>query len=400
MRQLARAPVSPPVLALWRPRRATPAPALADARRILVVHLAEAGDFVLLSAFLRELRRSAPAARITLVVRPAVHPLAEGCPHVQEVLVYPAPERRPPGPYRRCWRAWRFARLRLRPRSFDLALLPRWGVDAWGAVQLLFFSGAPRRIGFSERSSPEKSRWNRGDDRLLTEALVAEGVRHEVLRSLDLLEFAGGGARETRLECWPSPSDRQAAAQAAAELRARAPGRRLVALAPGAGEPKRAWPADRFAAVGERLAAEADAAVAIIGGAGEKEMAERIRGGLQCPATSLAGRLNWPQTAAFLEHCALLVTNDSGPAHLAAAAGTPVVVLSCHPRGGSPASDHAPERFAPWGVEHAVLRPENFAGTCERECRAAAAHCITGIPREDVVRASARMLGIRDSVKT
>jgi heptosyltransferase III len=70
---------------------------------------------------------------------------------------------------------------------------------------------------------------------------------------------------------------------------------------------------------------------------------------------------------------------DSGPAHMAAAVGTPVAALSCHPQGGDPLNPHAPDRFRPWGEAALVIQPPRAAPPCLDGCRAAEAHCIAGI---------------------
>jgi ADP-heptose:LPS heptosyltransferase len=78
--------------------------------------------------------------------------------------------------------------------------------------------------------------------------------------------------------------------------------------------------------------------------------------------------------------------------HLAAAAGTAAVVISCHPRDGTPFFLNAPERFGPWGVESVTLQPAQRAGECRATCVAGHPHCILGVTTATVQQAAESML--------
>lgn len=116
-----------------------------------------------------------------------------------------------------------------------------------------------------------------------------------------------------------------------------------VGIFPGSNAPSRRWDPDRFAAVARSLAGRG-ARVAVFGGPGERELAAEAAGEW---ALNLAGRTDLPTLAAGLAACSLLVTNDSGPMHLAAAVGTPTVSVQG-------ASD--PRETRPLGPGHAYLQ--------------------------------------------
>jgi len=341
-------------------------PPLASARRVLVVILDAIGDCVIASSFMRELRRSAPQAEVTLVVRADTASLFRECPYADTVLEYPPAAGRRTCPHVRVLRAFMFARRAFARRGFDFGFLPRWGVDQRGATALLYFSRSARRVGFSEHGNLEKARWNRDCDCLLTDRLLAARPAHEVQHMLELLEFAGGEVADDGLECWIGDAERARAEHLAEELRTRIAGGRLVAIAPGAGHPKRLWPVDRYAAAAVELTRRHGLTAAVIGAAHERGLADRLVTAIGMGAENLAGRMNPCETAAFIGRCSLVLTNDSAPAHLAAAMGVPVVVVSCHPRNGTPWSDNAPERFAPWRVEHRIVRPARAEIPCRR----------------------------------
>lgn len=120
---------------------------------------------------------------------------------------------------------------------------------------------------------------------------------------------------------------------------------RFVCLHPGARDPARRWPAERFALVGDALAADGHRVV-LTGTAAERETADEVAALMSRPALNAAGRTSLGVAAALLERAALLVTNDTGVSHLAASLGTPSVIVFL-------ASD--PERWAP--LERARHRP-------------------------------------------
>jgi ADP-heptose:LPS heptosyltransferase len=143
-------------------------------------------------------------------------------------------------------------------------------------------------------------------------------------RRLALLEIAAlAGA-------WPGPlplpelavteADRRAAASALAVVE----GERLAVLQPGSSDPRRCWPAQRFAALGDRLA-QAGMRVVVNGSFAEAALAAEVVGAMRHPAVALAGSLGLGGLCGLLERAALLVSNDTGPLHLALALGVPSV---------------------------------------------------------------------------
>jgi ADP-heptose:LPS heptosyltransferase len=142
---------------------------------------------------------------------------------------------------------------------------------------------------------------------------------HEVFRYLEVVRLVG--AEPVGLEPRFHVLDRDRAEADAAAGSLPAP---LVALNPGATDPRRRWPPDRFAAVGDALAG-AGAAVVVTGDAGDVPLADGVVAAMRAPARSLAGLLSLGGLAALLERATLLVSNDTGPLHLAAAVGTATV---------------------------------------------------------------------------
>jgi ADP-heptose:LPS heptosyltransferase len=145
--------------------------------------------------------------------------------------------------------------------------------------------------------------------------------QHEIHRFLEVAGLVGAApvALEPRLAV--TDADRAEAAAALA-----GDDRPLVVLHPGANDPRRRWPVERLAVVGSELARKG-ARLAVVGAASDQPLVDRLLDGLDGDAADLAGRLGLGGLAGLLERATLLVGNDSGPRHLAAAVGTATVAV-------------------------------------------------------------------------
>lgn len=144
----------------------------------------------------------------------------------------------------------------------------------------------------------------------------------ELRRLLALTAFLGFPTRGEHLEFPLGNADRHRAAQ----LTSSCPGW-FVCVHPGASVPERRWPADRFAAVADALAARG-LRVVLTGTAGERDLTAAVAAGMAAPALDLAGRTDLGAGAAVIASARLLVCNDTGVSHIAAAVGTPSAVIS------------------------------------------------------------------------
>jgi heptosyltransferase-2 len=361
-----------------------------DSRNIVVVRLDTIGDLVLMSPFLRELRLSSPNAWITLIVDPRFVNLVELCPHVNEVLTFDPRFMGRLGRLQTHFRALHFARSYLWRRKFDLALLPRWGADICHAAFVAYFSRAKCRVGYSENVSFLKQHLNRNFDVFFTRTLDDRKPKHEVERNLDFLRAVGGTAHDDKLELWLSEEDRERARKLLASRGVRH-NDLAIGMAPGAGHPKRLWPIDRFIELGRFLEREFGARLLVVGGPDDADRASRLTEELGSTAVNVSGGMTLRQTAALLMQTRLMVSNDCGPMHLAAAAGAAVLEISCHPVGGDPGHANSPVRFRPWTKQHAVLQPREPIAPCTSACEWHDAHCILGVSL-DAARIAVRTL--------
>jgi ADP-heptose:LPS heptosyltransferase len=272
--------------------------------------------------------------------------------------------------------------------AFDVAIVPRWDTDHHFATAVAFWSGAARRIGYSEHVNARKATLNAGFDGLLTDALPTGTALHEVERHLALLRYLGATPSGGPLELWLDEDDQRKVDEQLPRSGRESDAPR-VAMLIGAADPKRRWPAERFTSVAAGLLRRyPNAQVLVIGGSDDVAAQSVVVGALQGHAVPLAGRLTLRESAAALSRCVLAVGNDSGALHLAAAVRVPCVEISCHPANGDVLHNNAPERFGPWGVSSAIVRPAAPVPPCSTACAKHAPHCILGVEVDEVLAAA------------
>jgi lipopolysaccharide heptosyltransferase II len=383
----------PLLIRLQTARLKAPQIDLRDIKRIAIIRCEpRIGDFILMSAFLREIRELFPQAEIHLVVCSPTRPLAERCPYVDRIIIFDCSRGIPLLCHSmQAWRAFRLARRELRPTGFDLAIIPRWDVDSYGATALAYFSRARWRLAFSENVNRNKALVNHCFDFLATHVIDDRDVCHEAERSLQLLRFLGATISDSYLEVWTDAVDERFAEDILHQYKIERD-RAVIAIAPGASEAKRRWPASRFAELARRLQARFKAIVLLVGDQHDRELAGEISETLRDGVVNLVGQTTLRQTAALLRRSSMFVGNCSGPLHLAAAAGVAVVEISCHPRYGSESHDNSPARFGPWQVPQVVLQPERATSPCTEACEANMPHCILSVSIEQVTEAALRLL--------
>ncbi|HEX9780140.1 MAG TPA: glycosyltransferase family 9 protein [bacterium] len=298
-------------------------------KRILYVRTDRLGETILNIPAVLALHAAYPGAAVTWIMDPALIELLKQAGPWRAV-----PEPRPAGFWLRRVRVLADA---FRAERADAIVISNPQKDYHLAAWL---AGIPTRVGYARK-------WGRW---LLTHRVPGRnrlGGRHEVEYNLDLVRTLGIDvhASSWRLTCPPEHLSAVTDLLAAEGLR---PDDALIVVHPWSARRFKEWPAERFRALIEHLASSGRR-VAVIGGAEETARAQALIGP-GGTVINLTGRLNLQQLAALLSRSRCLVTNDSGPMHVAAAVGTPVVALF----GTSNAGSH-PKRWGPWGTEHVVL---------------------------------------------
>jgi heptosyltransferase-2 len=333
-------------------------------RNILVRAPNWIGDAVMAIPALSALRAQFPKARITLLAKPPVAALFAHHPDVDRVIVY---ER--PGIHAGVGGLWRLIQS-LRKAHFDLALLLQ---NAFEAALIASAAGIPTRMGYATD----------GRRFLLTDPLPKQDL-HRRLQYLALLDRLGGVQKDGLPYLVVSDAERQEARRLL-ESEGVTTGDRLVGIHPGAAYgPAKRWSPARFAALADALAEALQVKPVLFGSAGEIPIVEEIRRAMKSSAVSLAGKSTVRQMMAAFTHCQLLVTNDSGPMHVAAALGVPVVALfgPTNPMATSPAGS---------GTTRIVYRKVDCAPCTHRVCPIDH-RCMEGISVEAVLEAVAQQM--------
>ncbi len=273
------------------------------------------GDFICASPALRALHMALPSAAITMITLPLLSELAERSPYLDRVVPFPGY----PGLAEQFFEPRRTAEffVAMQRERFDLAIQMQ-GSGVYSNPFTLML-GARVTAGFVRPGD--------GPGRL-DAALPFPADEHEVRRVLALTTFLGAPPRGDGLNLQLRADDHAAAARLLNG--AAAP---LIGLHTGARDRTRRWPTERFAATALSLRRRFGGTIVVVGDSHEEEAAGLIERQAGDGTVNLAGRSGLAVLGAVIARLAVLVTNDSGPAHMAYALRTPAVVIF---GGGSP----------------------------------------------------------------
>lgn len=284
-------------------------PPLSDVRKIVVLRPNAIGDFVFALPCLHALRQAYEDAQMVYIGKQWHADFLSGRPGPVDrvAVVPPCPGVGvPPQEEVDMQPVHRFVDA-MREAEFDLAVQIYGG----GHYSNPFISrfGARCTIGMKASDAPPLDRW------------ISYGqLQNRRLQMLEVAALAGADTLRLSRELRVTDKDRSEAANVLAPE----PGKPLVMLQPGANDSRRRWPAERFSIVADSLAREG-ARIVVNGSAQETQVARQVIEHMRCPATDLCGKLSLPALCGLLERTTLLVSNDTGPLHLALAIGTPCV---------------------------------------------------------------------------
>ncbi len=332
-----------------------------EPRRMAVLIRSGLGDAVYVIPALRALRTRYPEAEIEVVVREHsfAHRMLERCPYKSAFLLR----------VKRGWESKKLLIRHLRQARYDTALMLG---NSEGKAFYTWLAGIPRRIG--------------GVKNFLSRLFLTDPVEmpHNSHQINDLfkkvVEKAGCDVSEWRFELFARPE-----AQLTAEAKLQEVGWRpelpLVGIHPGAGKtaPNKEWFPEGFAVVADALLKQG-VQVLLMGGTGEQEAVQQILESMQGTPFVLTGKLDLDELVFCSKKLSALVSNDSGPAHVASAVGTPTVLLF----GPTKAVHYAPFMSPCIAIDRSHLCSSrcNFR-TCHRKNRL----CMRSISPEEVIRA-------------
>ena len=350
--------------------------AWSSTRRILCVRLDALGDVLMTTPALTALKESGSGRHITLLTSSAGAAVAPLLPMVDATIAYDPPWMK--ATPRRANSGGDLQMIeRLRSRHFDAAVIfTVYSQNPLPAAMLCYLADIPKRLAHA-RENPYQ---------LLTDSIPEpepqQLVRHETQRQLDLVASVGAKARDTRLSIRVGEAVKARMAE-----RLKSEGLDLeepwIVVHPGASAPSRRYPAEHFAEAAYELAIEHGCQLVFTGASGERALVDSIREGAEERTWSLAGETTLEELAALLAQAPLLISNNTGPVHLAAAVGTPVVDLYALTN----------MQHAPWQVPHELLFHDVPCRNCYQSvCPLEHHHCLRLVPPAAVVAAARRLL--------
>jgi ADP-heptose:LPS heptosyltransferase len=340
---------------------------------ILLLQLNRLGDLVQTLPLLRRLREQYPSAQITLVCQAGVHAIVAGLEHFDRLIAIPTnaldiltdPEKAEIFPNLEPFN--QFPEFR---ESFDLAINI---TSDLGSAVLLERIQAREKLGRIHTFAGELRLLGPWSKYLF--AMVAN--RKDNLFNIVDIQIGMAGLQPRPVPAsLPISEPRQSEAKALLDSHGRRGERCLIAIQTGASQLQRAWELENFAELSRRLLERGDTDILLLGDATERERSETLLSLIGLPVLDLVGHTSLVQLPALLAACDLLISNDTGTIHIAAAVGTPTLGLFF--------STAYFSETAPYGAGHAVLQVEIPCSPCNASERCPVQTCRTFLPVDAV----------------
>jgi ADP-heptose:LPS heptosyltransferase len=403
MSQWCRFPLFGPVFKFWAPRRNWEVRNERGAKlRVLIVNLYPSlGDAIWVMPTIEVLKEAIPGVDVTWLADSRVAALARAHPDVDRVLSVHTPRhflQRLPivrNYYRLYTILHEVKELSLRDR-FDIAIVPHGRVDTDFSAHAAWMMNVPRTIGYSYQL--ERNYLHHYGDVLLTEVVREAPTMHEAERSLHLLQASGLVLDSS--DRWnkdkPIHGLRVIAEAVDYELlmkKVQMGGSiPFLVVSPGAGEPRRMWPAEKFRALCARILEQSTVYVVLTGTQREEPLAALVKEGLGERVINCAGKLNLFELTALISHAIGFVGNDSGTGHLAGLLAIPTVSLHVQPKNCDTKYLHLAEKCRPVGPNVTLLQPDTCLPPCEGYCDSQTLHCLDQIIVDQVWAVVKRIL--------
>lgn len=331
-------------------------------KRILIIKLRAIGDVIMATPFIENIRRHFPDSRITFLTEPASEDIIKSNPYLDDIIIL----------NKKYWNQqpiWQSLKLqmefykKLRGNKFDMVF------DLFGnprSALLALISGAPERIGFGFRFRKY----------CYTRVIKPRGGElHEVDFNLDALTAMDIPVISRRLHLEISNAASQSADAWMAENRPA--GKHIVGINPGGGWDIKRWPPEKFGKLADELISRFGVGVILLWGPGEESILEAVKTAMESPPTTIP-ETTLEELGAFISHCRLIVSNDSGPMHMAVALDIPTVGIF------GPTNPHLQ---GPFGEIHKVARDERVECLgCNRLTCDIGNICMTKLSVDEVIK--------------
>ncbi|MFP5384786.1 MAG: lipopolysaccharide heptosyltransferase II [Bacteriovoracia bacterium] len=346
-----------------------------SARNILCIRLDAMGDVIMTTPALKMLKEAVPGRKLTLLTSTQGSKIAESIPLFDDVIPYPAPWLKASGD-RTDDRADLQMIENLQKQRFDGAVIfTVYSQNPLPSALLCHLANIPLRAAYC-RENPYA---------LLTDWIQEEEphklLRHEVRRHLDLVSKIGCSSTNLPLVLQIHDEARESLSSKLARVNALDDKRRII-IHPGSTAESRRYSEDGFAKVADTLS-DMGLNVLFTGSEEENELVKRIQGKMKNFSWNLAGVLSLKEMIALLGSSPLLISNNSGPVHMAAALGTPVVVLYALTN----------PQHTPWLIPNAVLFKDVHCRFCYKSvCPAGTKECLDSVRPELIVAKAMELL--------
>jgi lipopolysaccharide heptosyltransferase I len=335
--------------------------------KLLIIKLSAIGDVVQTLPALEAIKQAIPDSEIHWVVEETAAGILDGHPLIDRLLVSRRTEwlrmLRNPATFAAGVRGFCGFLRELRATRYDIA------IDFQGLFKsgiLIGLLRSERKVGFAGQRELSSL--------FLNERLPAYHIeKHALERYLDVARYLG--AVDPKPAC-TLPIEAERAAVRTRLGRELPPGKKVVVINPLARWRTKLWTEARFAELADRLIRERNAAIVFTGGVGDRDAVGRIRGMMREQALDWSGDTTLKELAALAQLADLFISTDTGPMHLAAAAGGRVMALF---------GPTAPWRTGPYGAGHTVIRKGLDCSPCFSRACSIGIICMTGITVDEVL---------------
>jgi len=308
--------------------------------KILIIKPSSLGDIVLALPALSALRRNFPEAKISWLIRPEFAPLLENHPHLAEVISF---DRKFLG------KAW------YHPKAFAALVALIWRLRRSKFDAVFDFQGLFRTACLAWLTSC-KRRFGMANAREFAQLFYTQKIEqdqdciHLVDYYLKIIKAAGATDTDVRFEIPVNPADVDSANRLLASHDISS--NDYVVFVPGSTHSDKCWPVERFAALADRISSQFNLPIIAVGTESDKSKVDEIKNLTDVPIENFAGQTTLGELVALIKAAKLVVSNDTGPGHIAAALGTPLVMMF---------SWSNPARIAPYGRAECMVAREPYS---------------------------------------
>ncbi|MFA4982566.1 MAG: lipopolysaccharide heptosyltransferase II [Candidatus Omnitrophota bacterium] len=338
-------------------------------RKILIVRLDRIGDVILSTPVIKALRDAYPDSRIAFMASPHAREILEGNPYLDEVIIYDKL-----GKQKGLIGNLKFI-AKLRRKKFDIAIALH---PTARTHQVISMAGIPERIGYDKKLGF-----------LLTKRMPHTkqfGLKHEIEYALDMLRYIGVEPKERALYMPLSPECAERVRSMLDKYGVK-DADKIAVINPSASCPSKRWSAERFAKVADELIEKRGMKVIMISSKADAIYAGRTASFMNKPCINLLGKTSIGDLAGILSRARILISNDSGPVHIACAVGTPAVVIF-----GRKDRGLSPKRWGPVGKDDVVIHKDAGCEVCRAHNCAMGFKCLAAVTADDVLGAVDKIL--------